>query len=224
MSDKDYFKRAVNLKVFDKIAFRAREGIFEMFLEAMQPLPSESIIDIGVFGGSQDPDQNFLEKFYKYPRNITAVGVEDASFLESQYPGLKFIKILPGRALPFKDGHFDIGFSSAVIEHVGLREDQRRFLAESIRVCRRFFLTTPNRFYPVECHTRLPLVHWLPQNIFRKILKMLKLDFYSREENLNLLNKSELSALVPDAYKDRSAILFYRLFGIASNLILSVRK
>ena len=49
-----------------------------------------------------------------------------------------------------------------MIEHVGGREQQRRFVEESLRVARRAFITTPNRWFPVEVHTRLPLVHWLP--------------------------------------------------------------
>ena len=53
-------------------------------------------------------------------------------------------------------------FSNAVIEHVGGRAEQRRFVDESLRVAPRAFVTTPNRWFPVEVHTRLPLVHWLP--------------------------------------------------------------
>ena len=66
-------------------------------------------------------------------------------------------------ALPFADRSFDIVFSNAVIEHVGDIERQRLFVAEALRVGRRVFLTTPNRWFPIEVHTRLPFVHWLPE-------------------------------------------------------------
>ena len=56
-------------------------------------------------------------------------------------------------------------FSNAVIEHVGGRDRQRKFVTEAIRVGRRVFITTPNRLFPVEVHTRLPLVHWLPDSL-----------------------------------------------------------
>ena len=36
-----------------------------------------------------------------------------------------------------------------------------------------FFITTPNRFYPIEFHTKLPLIHWLPKRIHRFILSKL---------------------------------------------------
>ena len=50
-----------------------------------------------------------------------------------------------------------------MIEHVGDLERQRLFVSEALRVGRRIFLTTPNRWFPLEVHTRLPLVHWLPK-------------------------------------------------------------
>ena len=65
--------------------------------------------------------------------------------------------------LPFADGAFDVGFSNAVIEHVGGRERQRRSSPRRSASRRRVFVTTPNRWFPVELHTRLPFVHWLPE-------------------------------------------------------------
>ena len=50
-----------------------------------------------------------------------------------------------------------------MIEHVGGEERQRAFVSEALRVARRVFVTTPNRWFPLEVHTRLPLVHWLPE-------------------------------------------------------------
>ncbi len=64
-----------------------------------------------------------------------------------------------GRELPFADGAFDLGFSNAVVEHVaGGREGQRRFVHELCRVAQRVFVTTPNRWFPLEVHTLLPFV------------------------------------------------------------------
>ena len=36
-------------------------------------------------------------------------------------------------------------------------------MSEALRVAPRAFVTTPNRWFPIEVHTRLPLVHWLPE-------------------------------------------------------------
>ena len=68
-----------------------------------------------------------------------------------------------GRDLPFSDGEFDLGFSNAVVEHIaGGRAGQRRFVHELCRVSHSVFVTTPNRWFPLEVHTLLPFVHWLP--------------------------------------------------------------
>ena len=105
---------------------------------------------------------NFFEERYPWPERITALGLHDGSGFRERYPG---IRVRAGRrAARFHstDGEFDIVFSNAVIEHVGGRERQRRFVSEALRVGRSVFVTTPNRRFPLEVHTLLPLVHWLP--------------------------------------------------------------
>ena len=80
----------------------------------------------------------------------------------SGIPGIAYVQG-DACALPFADGAFDVVHSNAVIEHVGGRDRQEAFVREALRVGRRVFLTTPNRWFPIEVHTRLPLVHWLPE-------------------------------------------------------------
>lgn len=67
-----------------------------------------------------------------------------------------------GRALPWRDQSVDLVVANAVVEHVGQEDDQRRFLAEHIRVGRSWVVTTPNRWFPVESHTAVLLRHWSP--------------------------------------------------------------
>ena len=54
------------------------------------------------------------------------------------------------------DGSFDIVFSNAVIEHVETLENQRRMAAEIQRVGRRYFVQTPNKYFPLEPHFLTP--------------------------------------------------------------------
>lgn len=66
-------------------------------------------------------------------------------------------------SLPFEDDSFDYVVSNAVVEHVGGPDRARQMLSESRRVARRgAFHMTPDRWFPVETHTQLPLLHWLP--------------------------------------------------------------
>ena len=118
-----------------------------------------------------------------------------------------------GRALPFRDKSFDVVFSNSVIEHVGDRESQARFAAEVERVGRRYWVQTPNRWFPLEQHLIMPAVHWLPPAWQRALAPRLHLvhtvlrlspdqrDFYIRHylEDIRLLDAAALRALFPGA-------------------------
>jgi hypothetical protein len=99
-----------------------------------------------------------------------------------------------GRELPFVDGQFDLGFSNAVVEHVaGGRAGQRRFVSELCRVAERVFVTTPNRLFPIDPHSLLPFVHWLPDgHLRRRALRARGFD-----DILKPLGPRELASLFP---------------------------
>jgi hypothetical protein len=74
-----------------------------------------------------------------------------------------------GRYMPFGDCEFDFVFSNSVIEHVGKRDEQRRFADEIKRVGRGYFVQTPDKRFPVEPHMLVPFIHWLPERIRTRI-------------------------------------------------------
>ena len=156
-------------RVASRVSMRSRERKLRLFLELLRPGPETTVVDVGVtdapFGaGSTD---NFFEALYPWPERITAVGVTGLERFAASFRHVRVVQA-DGRALPFGDAEFDIAFSNAVVEHVdGGRDGQRRFVAELCRVARRVFVTTPNRWFPVDPHTLLPLVHWLPAHEVR---------------------------------------------------------
>ena len=127
------------------------------------------------------------------------------------------MQVNTGERLPFDNDQFDIAFSNAVIEHVGSRESQKTFILEMLRVSRSFFLTTPNRWFPVELHTAIPLLHFLPKNIYRKLLATMGETYWSEEKNLNLLSRKELFSLFPSQVN--VSIDSVKMLGVSTNLI-----
>jgi hypothetical protein len=111
--------------------------------------------------------------------------------------------------------------SSAVLEHVGSSDNQLRFIRECCRVARRaVFLTTPNRWFPVEVHTVLPLVHWLPPRLFRASLRGERYRFFALEENLNLVSSADLREMIKSVKDFDLKISGVTLAGWTSNLLV----
>lgn len=57
---------------------------------------------------------------------------------------------------------FDIVVSNSVIGHVGSFENQKRMASEIRRVGRRYYVQTPNHYFPVDWRTLIPFFHFLP--------------------------------------------------------------
>jgi hypothetical protein len=67
-------------------------------------------------------------------------------------------------------------------------------VSEAIRVGRRVFITTPNRRFPVEVHTRLPLVHWLPDALAHPVYRAAGKEFAA---DVRLLSRRTFASLFP---------------------------
>ncbi len=178
-----------------RVSLRSRERKLRLFIDLFQPGPETTVVDLGVtdapFGaGSSD---NFFEALYPWPGQITAVGPTELDRFSAAFPRVTTVRA-DGRELPFVDGQFDLGFSNAVVEHVaGGRDGQRRFVAELCRVAERVFVTTPNRLFPIDPHSLLPFVHWLPDgDLRRRALRARGFD-----DVLEPLGPRELASLFP---------------------------
>jgi SAM-dependent methyltransferase len=197
------------------VGIRARRRFYDDFIAKTNPAATDRILDVGVTPSEEFTNSNFFEEYYPHKENIVATSFEDASFLETKYPGLKFVQA-DGCALPFADKSFDVAVSFATIEHVGTRERQAQFVSELLRVAKRTFITTPNRGFPMELHTLLPFVHWLPQPQHQAILRRLGMEFWATTETLNLLAAKDLRQLYGSV---PVSVYGYKLFGLTSNLL-----
>lgn len=205
------------IKIRSHFAIAARTKMLNLFNHVMQPTETCKILDLGVTPDCSLPESNLFAKSYPYKHNLTVASIEDAAILEQLYGGIKFVK-LTGKLLPFADNQFDILFCSAVLEHVGDSNCQQAFIQEALRVSKQFFFTTPNRQFPLDFHTMLPVIHWLPQATHQTILTKLGYDFWAKTANLNLLSPQSLMRLFPPCQS--IYLQKYRLLGLPANLIV----
>jgi len=183
----------------------------------------KNLLDVGttpVF----DEYNNILLHTFKNRKNITSLSNLDCSSLKKKFTKVKFIKG-DARRMKFKENSFDTVYSSATIEHVGSRSNQKKFIKECYRVARKdIFITTPNKLYPIEFHTKLPLLHFLPLRIYRKILFHLGYSFFSEEKNLNLLTVRDLKNICFSLKIKNYNIIKHKFLFMTSNLILHIKK
>jgi len=196
------------VRLADAISLRSRRRKLALFLEVMGPSPATTVLDVGVDevslgdagGQSGCTTHNLLEERYPWPERLTALGLHDGARFRERYPQIVYVQG-DACALPFADGAFDVVYSNAVIEHVGGRERQEAFVREAVRVGRRVFVTTPNRWFPIEVHMRLPLVHWLPEGPAGRAYDLAGKS-WARENRL--LGPSDLRALFPGPVEIRN--------------------
>ena len=204
-----------------RISLHVRRKMFDEF--ALRFADPTSALDVGVTSENVAPEANFFEEMFAHKDRITAVGVEDAAHLERRYPGLRFVRVTPGAPLPFRESEFEVAFSNAVIEHVVDDEGRARFLGELLRVSKSVFVTTPNRFFPIESHTGVPLLHALAPRLFYRLLDKGRFSNFYGSANLRLLTKRDLVACA-----ERTGLPYeivpVRFCGFISNWIAVISK
>ena len=115
----------------------------------------------------------------------------------------------------------DLVVSNATIEHVGSFENQLKMVKNIILLSKKYFIiTTPNRWYPIDFHTKLPIMHYFPKKFHRAILKTLGLEFFSKEKNLNLLSKNDINIILKNSGMSNFKIFNISLYGFTSNFLI----
>jgi hypothetical protein len=107
------------------------------------------------------------------------------------------------------DRQYDVVFSNSTIEHVGTWDDQKRAAAEIRRVGKRYFVQTPNRYFPIEPHFLVPGFQFLPVWLRAGLLSRTRLGWMPRApdymsaraevEQIRLLTRREMCVLFPGA-------------------------
>jgi len=211
-------------RFLDNLALKKRYIMFQIFKSEFPEYSFDTVLDVGATDDREYNSTNYFEKLFPHKNKIIALSNQNAAFLEEVYPGLTFT-YGDAKKLPFNDESIDIVFSSAVIEHLGSWDNQKKMISECVRVAKKgIFITTPNRWYPLEVHTLIPLIHWLPKKLHRKILNHMGYHFYSAEENLNLLDRRSLTRMCQSEGVKHFYFKQIATLGLISNLMLIIRK
>jgi hypothetical protein len=219
--DQKYYQAAPPDSFAERLAISARARIFADFMARMRPSPSDRILDVGVSDVVGDA-ANALERAYPYRRNITACGLGEGVEFRRTFPEVDYVRIEPNVRLPFVDQSFAIATSNAVLEHVGSFEHQVFFVKELCRVASRMFISVPNRYFPVEHHTAIPLMHY-QSSVFRLVCRFSGKSEWAREENLILMTRKRLWRLAAAVTTKKPSVGYTGLtFGpFSSNLYLA---
>lgn len=193
----------------------------EIFLDELKPTSNTKILDVGYNDIEYSNSDNYIEKHYQYPENITALGINEPVNFSKRYPTINAIKY-DGIHMPFSDKQFDIGWSNAVIEHVGDIDAQLNFIKEIVRVSKIVFLTTPNKYFLFEVHTRIPLLHMLPKPIFDRILVLLNKK-WATGDYMHLLSIGDMKRILRKANISNYTIIKNKLLFLTLDFIVIIK-
>jgi len=168
-------------RIAGPLSARARRRRYATFVNAARVGPGDRILDVGC--GSAG--------LLALDSEHEIVGLDARP--QPGYPGE--LVVGDARAMPFPDGEFDVAYCNSLIEHVE-PPDRPVVAAELRRVARRWFVQTPNLWFPLEPHVLLPGYQFLPAGLQRRLAPLGVAGTYER---VRLLDAAELRRLFPDA-------------------------
>ncbi|MBX3577836.1 MAG: class I SAM-dependent methyltransferase [Rhizobiaceae bacterium] len=122
---------------------------------------------------------------------------------------------------------FDLVHSNSVIEHVGVWRDMEMFAANARRLADRYYIQTPNYWFPYEPHFRFPGFQYLPESVRARLIMRFSLGFFRRIEDRaeaddiiyhhRLLSTRQMRRLFPDA------VVSHEKFMATNKSIIAIR-
>ena len=209
---------------FEKILLKKREEILSTLKKYLDDRDIIDVLDVGTTEDDNNESSNYLIKNlgnYKEYKSISDQTIKSKFFSKT----LKKSITEDLNKNEIDDFKSDLVISNATIEHVGSLENQIKMCSNIINLSKKYFIiVTPNRFHPLEFHTKIPFIHWLPKKIHRKILKLIGLKFFSEEQNLNLLSEYEFKLIMKKLNQENFDIQNINFLFFKSNLILIGKK
>lgn len=218
MSLTNLLKKIADNQTPDSLSTRLRKKRFAFFKSLLNKLPRPiTILDIG-------GTEVFWKTMEFTPVDDVKIILLNLSHIQTTQPNFESL-VGDARDLSrFSDRQFDVVFSNSVIEHVGEFSDQWKMASEVRRVGKRYFVQTPNRYFPIEPHFLLPLFQFYPLFLKVFLVRHFNLGWYKKIEHkqtaiqtvtsIRLLTEGELRKLFPEAniYKEK-------IFGLTKSFI-----
>ncbi len=166
----------------------------DLFFHFIGNRPRSNLLDVG---GGTGMDSEFVP-LYRSFENVTIANLTPPQSNLCLLDNVRH-EIADGCRLPYPSKSFDWVFSNAVIEHVGSEERQRQFASEIRRVSKYgYFVTTPNKRFPIEPHSLLPFYQFLSESWQRRLARFSPY-YLESYEDIRLLYADQLRELFPEA-------------------------
>lgn len=215
-------KKLINYKSEKSFAFKMRQKragrIIDLINECYNKHNEVKIIDIG----GTETYWKIIPKDFLISKNvhITAVNLPDTT---AQFRNSNLFTFVDGdgcNLLGINDKSFHIAHSNSVIEHVGPTWERKlAFANETIRVAEKYYVQTPNYWFPVEPHFVTPFFHWFSRSIRIKLVQNFNLGWYKKTPDYNeaekavddcdLLTIKEMKKLFTEAKLYKEKFLFF---------------
>ena len=154
--------------------------------------------------------------------HVTLLNIESQA---TSLPNFAAITADGTNAAMLGDRQFDVVFSNSVIEHCPHPDGQRAMAREIQRLGGRYWVQTPNYWFPIEPHCLFPFFHWLPVVVRAGLLRFFQLGHYNRRGDfrsavslagsVRLLSAKELRDLFPGGILWRE-----RMLGLTKSLVV----
>lgn len=180
-----------------------------------------NLIDIG--GTEKYWDSILQQHLNMHNISITIINLPGIRMPKDHGP-FKFVGADGCDLAAFADKSFHIAHSNSVVEHVGDWKHMVQFAKELSRVSQKYFVQTPNYWFPIEPHFMTPFFHWLPKPLRLWLVLHFPLGNWNKAtsideamctvESARLLNKAMFQELFQDA-----DIVTERFYGLPKSFI-----
>ncbi len=219
-TDKIYSSFHINF--FDKVILNKRAQMINIIKKLINFDDIKSICDIGTTE-NLNKSSNFIIK--NIAENKIFKSISDQEIKDKFFSKTLKKSITDNFSIEEKENmSSDLIISTATIEHVGNEENQFKMIKNMTELSKNYVvLTTPNRFHPIEFHTKIPFIHFLPKKIHRFILNLFGFKSLSLEENLNLLSKNDIIKILGNLKNFDFEIIEISFLGFVSNFVVFIK-